>query len=146
VVSVQVVLKNFFSTETAAVEVAFDPPATGNDRRSTHQPQVIYCNLDDHCVGLFVVGEKLFLYLNGLASEVLEQCATASLHQDGLLHLLKLTVGGSVTTVVYNNPRSPVSTQFYSEEEEDADFGLWLTNVLKSDLRRKTFLDSWRVT
>jgi hypothetical protein len=142
----QVVLKNFFSTETAAVEVAFDPPASGNDLRSAHQPQGIYCDLDGHCVGLFVVGEKLFLYLNGLASEVGEQRATASLHQDGLLHQLKLIVGGSVTTVVYDNPRSPVSTQFYSEDEEDADFGLWLTNVLNSDLRRKTFLHSWRVT
>lgn len=141
----QVVLKDFFSTETAGVEIAFDPPVGGNDLRPAHQPQGIYCNLDGQCVGLFVVGEKLFLYLNGLASEVCEQCATASLHQDGPLRQLKLLVGGSVTTITYTPP-SPVSTQFYSEDEEDADFGLWLTNVLNSDERRKMALYSWRVT
>ena len=142
----QVVLKNFFSTETVAVEVAFDPPDSSGHLLSAHQPQGIYCNLGSDCVGLFVAWEKLFLYLNGLAIEVREQRVAASLHQDGVLYQLKLTVGGSATTVVYNDARLPVSTQFYSEDEEDSDFGLWLTNVLDSDLRRNTFLQSWRVT
>lgn len=139
----QVLMKNFFSTETAVVEVTFVPSVSGNNLCSTRQPQGIYCNLDGHCIGLFVLRGKLFLYLDGGASEVCEQAVTASLHHDRLHCRLKLALDGSITTVVYA-PHSSVSTQFYSEDEEDADFGLWLTNVLNSELRRTTFVDSWR--
>lgn len=140
----QLVMQNFFTTETAAVEVAFDLP-DNNNMLFTRQPQGIYCNLGSDCIGLFVQGKKLFLYLNGLASEVYEQRVTVSLHQDGVIRQLNLTICGLATTVVNNDPRLPVSTQFYSEDEEDSDFGLWLTNVLGSDLRRNTFLQSWQV-
>lgn len=138
----KVILVDFFlASEKAAVEVAFDPPASSEHQLSAHQPQGISCTLNGHCVGLFVAGEKLFLYLNGHASEVREPRALASLRRDGELRQLKLAMGGSMTTIDYI-PGSPISTPFHTEDEEDADFGLWLTNVLDSDHRRDIMLRS----
>jgi len=37
----------------------------------------------------------------------------------------------------------PVSTLYYSEEDEDANFGLWLSNVLNSEDRKTILLNSW---
>jgi hypothetical protein len=140
-----VVLKNFFSSKTTKVECAFDLPVEGVEMPSDHSAKGIYCNLDGRCIGLFVSGERLFLYLDGLAGEVCGTRVTAAHCQNGLLRQLDVTIDGSMTTVVYNNPRVPVSTQFYSEDEEDADFGLWLANVINSDARRSIILQSWRV-
>ena len=36
-----------------------------------------------------------------------------------------------------------VSTLFYSEEEEDVNFGLWLANVLNSGEKIAILLDTW---
>lgn len=142
----KVMMQNFYiSIEKAVLEVAFDPPASGEGLLSVHQPQGIYYDLGGHRVGLFVAEEKLFLFLNGLASEVGGQEVTASLRRDGEHRQLKMTMGGSVTTIDYI-PGSPISTPFHTDDEEDADFGLWLTNVLNSDLRRNIFLQSRRAT
>jgi hypothetical protein len=139
-------MKDFFSTQTAVMEVAFDEPQSDNNLASGDRSQGVYGRLGDNCIGLFVQDRKLFLYLNGIASETRDSHVMVSFHSEGERRWLSITVGGSVTTIAYSNSQLPVSTQFYSEDEEDSDFGLWLTNVLGSDERRKIFIQSWQMS
>ncbi|WP_088256001.1 hypothetical protein [Fimbriiglobus ruber] len=138
-----ITMKDFFATKQVVVDTSFDEPHNMNNPMPSQRPQGICSKLGDDAVGLFVVSKKLYIYLNGLASEVRGKRITASFHSEGENRKLNIAIGQSVKTIAYNNSELPVSTQFYSEDEEDADFGLWLTNVLNSDERRDIVIQSW---
>ncbi len=64
-------------------------------------------------------------------------------HQhDGNHKVLHIESEGRVYDIHYET-EEPVSTMFYSEGEEDVDFGLWLLNVLNSNERRDLCTDNW---
>lgn len=46
-----------------------------------------------------------------------------------------------VLNILYKT-RQPMSTLWYTEETEDADFGEWLFNILNSELRRSIFIEN----
>ena len=47
-------------------------------------------------------------------------------------------------SINYDSSAKPfISTLHYSEEEEDANFGLWLLNVLNSQERKEILLNNW---
>jgi hypothetical protein len=137
-------MKNFFSVETMAVDAGFEDPSNGFPSSSASEPQGVCCLLGGNCIGLFVLDDRLFLYLNGRASEVIGRRVSASLQKEGAMHRLELTIDGVNQRIDYKQDQTPVSTQFYSEDEEDADYGLWLTNILASQERRELFVQSWR--
>ena len=56
---------------------------------------------------------------------------------------LRVTLGDQRFTAEYT-ANAPVTTQFYSEDDEDADFGLWLHNVLSSDERTELIRERWK--
>jgi hypothetical protein len=88
---------------------------------------------------------KLFLYLNGIAYEIREQRVTVSHWREGASHRLELTIDKTKTTLHYHNDQTPVASPFYTEDEEDVDFGVWLSRVLGSEQRQQIFVQSWRV-
>ena len=141
-----ITMKEFLSTKQVVVDVSFDEPHNINDLMPSQRPQGIYSKLGDDAVGLFVIDKILYIYLNGLASEVRGKRITTSFHSEGEDRKLSIMIGQSVNTIAYKNLELPVSTQFYSEDEEDADFGLWLTNVLGSEERREIVIQSWSVS
>jgi hypothetical protein len=141
-----ITMKEFLSIKQVVVDVSFDEPHNINDPMPSQRPRGIYSKLGDDAVGLFVVNKNLYLYLNGLAGEVRGERITTSFHSEGEDRKLSIMIDQSVKTIAYKNSELPVSTQFYSEDEEDADFGLWLTNVLRSEERREIVIQSWSVS
>jgi hypothetical protein len=101
-----------------------------------------YDDLGGTCIGLLAVDAKLFMVCDGRVFEVMPE-TKVSHSRSGDVRSITIISGGNATTITYPRPADAVSTQFYSEEEEDADFGLWLQNVLGSTERRKTFLRTW---
>ena len=139
------VLKEFDRNGTVQVEVAFEPSKDGyGDSHFALGPRGLFCELGNDRLGLFVVGDRLLLYSNGIAVDVRERRVTALSRSEVVIRRLTLTIDGLATDIRYDNPRKPISTLFYSEDDEDADFGLWLSNVLASENRRDVFLGSWR--
>ena len=141
-----ITMKEFLSTKQVVVDATFEEPHNTNDLMPSQRPQGIYSILGDDTVGLFVIDKILYIYMNGNASEVRGNQITASFHSDGENRWLNITIRQSVNTIAYKNSEAPISTQFYSEDEEDADFGLWLTNVLGSEERREIVIQSWSVS
>jgi hypothetical protein len=136
-------LKAFFSNDQIAVEVDTNEPNFFNVLDTQNQTRGVYCQLGNDGVGLFAIDENLFIFLNGRVRAVRGDETVASYSQKGDLRELSLRVGSENQLLVYTNTRRPISTQFYSEDEEDADFGLWLHNVLSSVERRRIFVKAW---
>jgi hypothetical protein len=139
----EVTLKAFNSMATTSVVIDLDERACASGF-SVRSVQGVYGDLGKHRLALFALGSRLFLSLDGQTNEVRDQRVEAALHQDGGERRLELVLDGKAISLVYTNSPLPVSTPYYSEDEEDADFGLWLSNVLTSPQRLSTFLESWR--
>lgn len=48
-----------------------------------------------------------------------------------------------ILDIAYPTPE-PMSTFYYTEESEDADFGEWIFNILNSDLRKSILLNAYK--
>lgn len=138
----RVCLKDYFSMAAETFEVAFAEDNSRLFQLSSEQQRGFFSKLSEHCAGLFSIEDRLFIYLNGTASEVDERVCVAY-ESNGDDRRLRIQIGASLTVIDYINTRKPVSTFFYSEDDEDADFGLWLSNVLKSDERCDIAIESW---
>lgn len=117
------------------VEVGLDVQNVDDDSLPPFGIHGLYSELGDYRVGLFAAGNRSFLYLNGLGYDVQDRPVNASFHQEGEQRRLELRIGEIEVPIRYVNSRTPVSTLWYSECEEDADFGIWLTNMLSSEER-----------
>ena len=137
----QLHLKEFFSNKRMAVEA--DVAELGSCNPDALRDYGLYCKLDEECVGLFSFGGELFVYLNGAIRKV-DNDTKAAFFQDGDSRQFELDLGSGKHVISYTNTMRPVSTQFWSESEEDADFGLWCSNVLNSEERRSIFKDASR--
>jgi hypothetical protein len=136
-------LKDFFSNDKIAIEASIGEADILSAQRVQNRPVGFHCQLGSHCIGLFAARGKLFVWFNDKASEVTSADAATSYSESGDSRALTLNLGPEKQIITYANSRRPISTQFYSEDEEDADFGLWLHNVLSSGERRRIFLQSW---
>lgn len=140
----QIMMREFYlSINRVVVDVSFDEPHGGDNPIRNQRPLGIYSKLGNDAVGLFVIDRKLYLYLNGHASEVLGKGITAKWYSEGKNRQLSIVIGQSRKTIAYKDPGPPVSTPFYAEEEQDVDFGLWLANVLSSTESRERFTKTW---
>lgn len=134
----RICLRDFFSTAFEELEVTFEEPQIKLAQPSPDQQRGLFSRLGADRVGLFSIENRLFVYLNGIASEV-DEGMSISYESNGDHRRLHIQIGTSLKTFDYINTRAPASTPFYSEDEEDADFGLWLNNVLNSDERCDSF-------
>ncbi|MCP3923939.1 MAG: hypothetical protein GY714_15280, partial [Desulfobacterales bacterium] len=136
-------LKNYVSNEKITIDL--DLTQLISDKFSvTHEnPVGVYSNLGENILGLFLISEKLFIWLNG---EVLEfsNFEEISHKVDGDHRVLKMKFGKRDYISIYSITDSPISTQFYSEDDEDVDFGLWVHNVLSSKERTQSIFKRWR--
>lgn len=93
-------------------------------------------------VGLFVAGRQLCLYIDHRIVQVSSE-VTSEYSRTGDDRSLKLGFNGEHFFLSYNSDREPMSSMISSEDEEDADFGLWLHNVLTTKGRLSRILDHW---
>ncbi|MCP3926132.1 MAG: hypothetical protein GY714_26505, partial [Desulfobacterales bacterium] len=135
-------LKNYVSNEKITIDL--DLTQLISDKFSvTHEnPVGVYSNLGENILGLFLISEKLFTLFNG---EVLEFSSFEEIYHkiDGDHRELSMKFGKRDYRCVYTITDDPVSTQFYSEDVEDVDFGLWLHNVLSSKERTQNLFKRW---
>ena len=142
--TMKVTLRDFFIfARNTTVEVHLDEPGGGEGKIVDGKTTGWYSFLGNDQVGLFVARNKIFIVLNEKVVEVPAEKTETSHSINGEQREFNLRVGPEVYQKAYANPRMPVSTQFYSESEEDADFGLWLHNVLSSPERGKIVLNRW---
>jgi len=94
-------------------------------------------------VGLFTHGSRLFVWIDGEVFEANEELTVDYSKSGGLIELT-LEHGQENRKVKYVNSRKPVSTPYYSEDEVDADLGLWIHNVLSSHERTSDLVEQWR--
>jgi hypothetical protein len=136
-----ILLKHYFSsTKRLLCDIELEV------RGGCHPPNSLgkrigqFAFLGDHCIALFSVDFELFVLVN---SEVRKAPPESFYSRNGEIRELVLVFGSDRRTIKYWSERVPVSTVFYSEDEEDADFGLWIHNVLSSSERRKRCIESW---
>jgi hypothetical protein len=118
------------------------PPVDIGTIASTDRASGFYAHLDKDLVGLFVINGRLYICLNNIVHEVSPK-TTAEYSRNGDQREICLNLDQDKIVIAYTNSREPVSTVFYSEEEEDVDFGLWLSNVLNSSERKQIAVDVW---
>jgi hypothetical protein len=83
--------------------------------------------------------------VNGGVSEICDQRVRATFKREGNTCQLAIIIDDCTITISYKNQRVPVCTPFHSEGDEDADFGLWVSNVLASDDRRNIVVQSHEI-
>lgn len=94
-------------------------------------------------IGIFVMAEHIFVMINELAYDVTNESSPTEYRRDKTMCELTFHVGKGAS-ISYPIPPGPITTVFYSEDEEDADFGLWIHNVLSSGERRKIIVEQWK--
>lgn len=95
-----------------------------------------YSYLQDELVMLFCFNRKIYIYFNNKFHSFDEAHIKVNYTQNNQKALLKFD------TISFNHQISysiedmiPVSTLTYTEDEEDANFGLWIYNVLNNNER-----------
>jgi len=142
--NMRVFLRNFFLVnDKIAIDVPVDKAGACGESNIENKTVGFYGCLGKDCVGLFAMRERLFVYINGKVSDVPGEGKPTSYSREQGLCVLRLSLGGEIHMISYCNARPSISTLTYSEDEEDADFGLWLHNVLASDERRRIVIGRW---
>jgi hypothetical protein len=98
-----------------------------------------YFDFGNDIVGVFCFKKQIFLYYN------------KSIHKYDETIQVNYNRKNEKASISFDNPNSTsnisydfdlaVSTLTYSEEDEDSDFGLWLSNVLNTKERRDIFVE-----
>jgi hypothetical protein len=94
---------------------------------------VLYKDLSEQ---LILVVEKQWISFNDISELKYERASETA--------ILSIRTPDSDFSYRYNvSELKPVSTLWYSEEDEDVDFGLWLSLIYKSSERKKIILENW---
>ena len=135
-------LRDYHSSERRQIDLRSIPidncqSSAGHDRSIG-----FYSDLGNHSVGLFLMAQKLFLWWDG---EIFELTGRELIHHsaEGNQRQLRMICGEREFKTRYVTD-DPVATPYYSEDDVDADFGLWLNNVLSSAERRQHIVKVWR--
>lgn len=102
-----------------------------------------YSDLGEHRLAMYAEGENLFLVIDGKSIPVSESVSATHTRQ-GTTCELQIRLADTTFKIEYENQDTPVETPYYSESDEDADFGLWLSNVLNSAERKHNILEGWK--
>lgn len=99
-----------------------------------------FAELEGNVIGLFQDRGQAWLWWNEQVFPVTAGRMT-QLEKPNCVSILTVTLEERTLQAEYV-ASPPVSTLFYSEDEEDADFGLWLHRLLCSEERLTLFLKS----
>jgi len=99
-----------------------------------------YDILNNVTIGLFVVDRKIYLYNEGVTIECRPDVIVEH-SKEGDSRRLVIKWGGDTLDLAYKVDAVQVS-YLYSEDEEDVDFGLWISNILNNEERREIFIDN----
>ena len=138
----QLLMREFRSNKRLITDISSLPAGLPPPPISASHSVGLYAMLGDDCVGLLLIGGRLFVLWNGEALE-LSRCRDVQHTAEGGVRELRLTCGTRDLRSIYRISVPPVSTQFYSEDEEDADFGLWFRNVISSPARTLSIIRGW---
>jgi len=138
-----VVLKDYFSSSRVTIDLDLDKTGVCKGQSSQNLTMGLYSQLGTYRVGLFVIGSKLFLCMNDVIVDTSIDEISTSYSKNEEWRELQIRVGIKNHLIAYANPRAPVSTPFYSEDEEDVDFGLWIHNIFSSGERRQIIINRW---
>ena len=137
----RIALKDYFSNEVNQFNTSLECSYALHESNRTSG---FYAVLEGNTLGLFTYGGKLFLLLNSVTFGV-NELLSARFDASDDERRLTIENGSNKHVVRYNNSAVAVSTPFYSEDEEDADFGLWVSNVLMSDERKQRVNERWQL-
>lgn len=99
-----------------------------------------YYNFENEFIGIFSNVEELYVYFNR-SIYPLNESLSIKYSRKGRYANLSLRYMDDMFSTYYKF-NLPVSTLWYSEDDEDVDFGLWLYNIINSPERKKIFTDS----
>lgn len=134
-------LKHYFSTTRKEFEIALSgtPPA---ENGSGEKCCGFYAVLSHTTVGLAACEDRLYVMIDETVFEV-DAALSVGYESEGQLNKLLISRGAEQYCVEFVNGFAPVTTPYFSEDEEDADFGLWLSNTLNSPDRQNQVLEFW---
>ncbi|MEI8371808.1 MAG: hypothetical protein WCJ35_03125 [Planctomycetota bacterium] len=102
----------------------------------------VFSRFGEDIVGLFSMQGGLFIFHNAKVATVPDGQVSVSYSEKGALRELRIKFDSEEHVLTYEGS-SPLAGPDYTENEEDADFGLWLRNMLGSSERRDAFIKWW---
>jgi hypothetical protein len=103
-----------------------------------------YDILSGHLVILFKNIDNLLMLMIDDYCMTLDGAFKVSYRDENATGLLSIGDSNRSILIRYDISKDlPISTTYYSEESEDVNFGLWLSNVLNSEERKKILLEYW---
>jgi len=97
-----------------------------------------FSDYNTNVVGILCFKNAIWLYYNNLMNKYNDNMKIEYIRNN---NLARLSISDSQNEFIIRYlVDSPLSTLTYSEEDEDSDFGLWLSNILNSKERRLIFL------
>lgn len=93
-------------------------------------------------IGLFAMKGELWICFNKTTQLVSPALSVTHVVTD-LNCKLTISVDEIQRVIVRYEKPNPICTVFYSQDDEDVDFGLWLSNVLKSEERKQILIENW---
>lgn len=135
-------LKHYFSSSHQDFDIEFSGDDSYDLACDPDKCRGFYAELSGKTVGLCAIDGRLFILLEEKAYEATSSFSIRHETKE-LSNNLIIESGTELHFITYENENSPVSTQFYSEDVEDADFGLWMSNVLNATERKMAILNSW---
>lgn len=148
----RVTLQNYFTpAETVSIDFASNQPVHQKRRPRDSSDWLENTNglfemLGGRTIGVFVDEQRPYLMLDEQAYAIEPGNRLATYRREGENCEVEISFGPVNARLKYKNTRTPVSTPYYSEDEEDADFGLWFCNVLNSDERKRIMINAWEAT
>jgi hypothetical protein len=129
---------NFYSDLIKEFDIDMSHIAAADGNRSVGEHVGMYAILSGKVVGYVACNGQLAIVLDEKTIEVDE---SLSVHwtAHGQFNRLEIVQGSYRFSIEYLNDRKPISTPFYTEDDEVVDFGHWLSNVLNTP-ERKDFL------
>ena len=136
----KVLLRGYHSTPERKFEFEFNQNPSGRTHVPDYEMLGWYDKLGDRDLGFFVLRKVLYFLIDGIAFEFSEISSVDwSYVETGRVNLTIVTPRGEVSWS-YEKP-IPVSTIYWSEDDEDADFGLRVFNLSKSPMRRAALIE-----
>lgn len=138
----KLLMKDYFTNARREFDV--DMPCLERVEAASHIERCrgFYADLSGKTVALAEYDGRLYVILGERAVEVDESMSVRH-SAEARNRRLVIEKGAERLSIEYINDREPVSTLFYSEDEVDADFGLWLSGVLSSPERKRFILSTW---
>ncbi|MBA2116255.1 hypothetical protein [Bremerella alba] len=93
----------------------------------------LYCRLAKQLLGLTVFGSDFYFWWDDAWHAVSSEFSICHHIENNQFRRLVVIGQNDLQVDIRYTVQQPVSTPFYSEDEEDVDFGLWLKNVLTSE-------------